>query len=81
MNNELFIVGGISIGVVAIFLLFTYLTHKGINVESILKKTETGVKEIETYTEAAAGLTTGKFKKVLEDTETIEKLTTLFMLH
>ena len=72
--QNLFIVGGISIAIVAIFVVFDYLKSKGVNVGTALKEVGEGVKTAEGYTEAAIGLTTGKLKNVLEFTDVIEKL-------
>lgn len=72
--NTLFIVGGISIAIVAIFLLFDYLKSKNINAGTIITDVDNGLKKAENYTEAAVGLTTGKLKKVLEGADAIEKL-------
>ena len=74
MNNTLFIVAGVSIAIVVIFLVFDYLKYKKIDVKGALEKVENFLKNAESYTEAATGLTTGKLKEALEFTSGIEKL-------
>lgn len=74
MNNTLFIVAGVSIAIVVIFLAFDYLKYKKIDVKGSLEKVQTFLKNAESYTEAATGLTSGKLKEALEFTSGIEKL-------
>jgi FtsZ-binding cell division protein ZapB len=74
VTNELLYIGGTAIGISVLFAIFTFLKSKGINVLSIFSSASNGIKEIEEVTEAISEFSTGKIKKALDFSATMEKI-------
>jgi hypothetical protein len=74
MTNNLITIGEFSIGISALFALFFLLKSKGINLASFFSNAKTGIQEIESVTEAVSEFTTGKIKRALDYSTTLEKV-------
>jgi hypothetical protein len=74
MNNNLYMVLGITGGVILAIVVLAYLKHKGVNVGFALATIKGFFTKAEGYTEAAENLTSGKLKAILESSEVLEKL-------
>lgn len=74
MSNTLLMIGGISIGISALIGIFTYCKTKGINLLTLFSTAENGIKELESVTEVVEEFSTGKVKRILEFSSSMEKI-------
>jgi hypothetical protein len=72
--NNVYIVSGATIGVIALIFLFGYLKYKKINVAGWFTKVETAIKNIEDVTSSLGNYATGKTATALNFSELIAKV-------
>jgi chaperonin cofactor prefoldin len=77
--NNVYIISGVTIGVVILIFLFGYLKYKKIDIAGWFKNAETVLKNIEDVSSALKGYSTGKTSAALNFSELIAKIALKFV--
>ncbi len=77
--DNVYIISGVTIGVVVLIFLFGYLKYKKIDIAGWFKNAETVLKNIEDVSSALKGYSTGKTSAALNFSELIAKIALKFV--